>query len=193
MRYQIRFIEGELQGKTFPIGANALSIGRSHSNEVRLTTPDVSSRHVNLSLGNDGVILENLSARVTKIDDDALTTGDRKRLVAGQVVTMGALVKFTLEALADAPKPTPKPVASDGDATVPPPAPSAADNDVTIPPSAPKKDEDATVPPPAPKKDADATVPPPAPKPKPVPKPIPKPVPVPTPPHTSPDASVIIT
>ena len=128
MRYQIRFIEGELLGQTFPIGANALSVGRSHSNEIKLTTPDVSSRHVNLSLGNDGVILENLSSRVTKIDDDALAMGDRKSLIAGQVVSLGGLVKFTLEALPDAPAAKPavgsaqRAPNNDDDATTPPPS-----------------------------------------------------------------------
>ncbi|MBR4219784.1 MAG: FHA domain-containing protein [Victivallales bacterium] len=205
MRYQIRFIEGELLGQTFPIGANALSVGRSHSNEIKLTTPDVSSRHVNLSLGNDGVILENLSSRVTKIDDDALAMGDRKPLIAGQVVSLGGLVKFTLEALPDAP--AAKPAAgspqrapnNDDDATTPPPskgapmpkpAPASNDDDATTPPPAPKPaaksaapiDNDATVPPAAAPKPTPRPAPAPAkPAPKPAPKPMPTPMPTPTP------------
>jgi len=208
MRYQIRFTEGELAGKTFPIGANALSLGRSHSNEIQLTSQDVSARHVNLSLGKDGVILENLSARVTKIDDEDLAHGDRKTLVAGQVISLGSIVKFTLEALPDAPaaaKPAPKPApaAADDEVTMmpsaaakpaPKPAPAPADDDVTTPPppaSPAAKDDDATTPPPpagakrqAAPVDDDATVPPaPAPKPaqKLTPKPAPKPAPKPTP------------
>ena len=204
MKYQIRFSEGELIGKTFPIGANTLSIGRSHSNEIRLTTPDVSSRHVNLSLGNDGVILENLSSRVTKIDDDQLALGDRKPLIAGQVVSMGGIVKFTLEAIADTPTPTPKPApptpALDNDEVTTPPAPKSTapaagenDGDATVPPtpsSSPKPapvqaDDSSTVPPSAiknpPKPAVHPPKPTPVPKPAPAPKPVPKPIPTPEP------------
>ena len=197
MKYQIRFLQGELLGQTFPIGANALSVGRSHSNVVKLTTPDVSSKHVTLSLGNDGVIIENLSSRVTKIDDDDMASGDRKSLIAGQVVSLGGLVKFTLEALPDAPsaKPAPKPMpapvapSNDDDATNPPPTPRPAPA-----PVAPSNDDDATNPPPArpvpaPKPaaplDNDATVPPAA-APKPVPKPAPRPAPAPVKPAPKP-------
>ena len=197
MKYQIRFIEGELLGQTFPIGANALSVGRSHSNEIKLTTPDVSSRHVNLSLGSGGVIIENPSSRVTKIDDVALAMGDRKPLIAGQVVSLGGLVKFTLEALPDAPaaKPAPRPTpaavapSNDDDATNPPPqkstpapkpAPAPLDNDATVPPSAPKPAAGLAA-----QQDGDATVPPSA-APKPVPRPAPKPAPAPAKPVPAP-------
>ncbi|NLF62537.1 MAG: hypothetical protein GX574_15460 [Lentisphaerae bacterium] len=200
MRYQIRFIEGELEGKVFPIGANALSIGRSRSTEVKLSTPDVSARHVNLSLGPDGVIMENLSSRMTNIDGEAMAMGDRKPLVAGQTVGLGTVVKFMLEALPDAePGEAPAaPAQQDGDKTAPPPAaesppppaaaPTQQDDDKTKPPPAPppppaaaptQQDDDKTVPPPP------APTPPPPPPPPPpaaasssAKKPSPKPLPV---------------
>lgn len=207
MKYQIRFTEGELVGQVFPIDANALSLGRSRSNVVKLQTPDVSAKHVTLTIGAVGVILENLSSRTTTVDGDALSMGDRKNLVAGQIVGMGNSVKFTLEALADAPAAQQvAPAASeDDDVTMPPPAPAVkkapvpqaatpADDDATVPPPAPVKkapvphaatpaDDDATVPPPAPvAKKAPAPAPKaPSPAPKPAPKAAPKPAPKPVP------------
>ncbi|MBR0458889.1 MAG: FHA domain-containing protein [Victivallales bacterium] len=186
MKYQIRFTEGELQGKTFPLGQNAVSIGRSHSNDIRVGTPDVSSKHVRLTLEPEGVVLENLSSRVTQIDDMALQLGDRKPLMAGQVVAMGSLVKFTVEVLADAPAPARASTADDNDATTPPPpkAPAAKpaasmDSDVTMPPKAAPKpaspmDSDRTTPP-----QAASVVPKPIPQPSPMPTPVPTPVPEP--------------
>ena len=177
MKYQIRFTDGEFQGHVFPIGATALSIGRSHSNVIHLQTADVSGKHVNLTLTDKGILLENFSSRVTTVDDAPVAMGDRVNLVAGQVIGLGSVVKFTLEALPDTP-------ASDMKT---PPAPSGAaknDDDATVPPvkkapsGAVKNDDDATVPPvkmptaqsgvsmktpPAPSgasKDDDATVPP---------------------------------
>lgn len=168
MKYQIRFIEGELQGQVFTLGTNALSLGRSRSNEVKLQTPDVSAKHVTLSLGPNGVILENLSSRTTTIDGEAIALGDRKALVAGQIIGMGGLVKFTLEAIAEAPAaPKAAPVDSDNDVTMPPPAAkphpmtitASSDDDATVPPSAARP---ATVPRNATPSPDDATVPPPA-------------------------------
>ena len=168
MKYQIRFTEGELQGQVFSLGVNALSLGRSRSNEVKLQTPDVSAKHVTLSLGPAGVILENLSSRSTTIDGEAISMGERKTLVAGQTIGMGSLVKFTLEAMADAPAvPKTAPVNSDNDVTMPPPAAKPRPAPIAVP-----SDDDATVPPPAAvshapvsrnaaPSDDDATVPPP--------------------------------
>ena len=170
MKYQIRFTDGEFQGQVFPIGSDVLSLGRSHTNVVHLQSPDVSGRHVNLTLTNNGVMLENFSSRVTTVDGDPISLGDRVGLVAGQVIGLGSLVKFTLEALPDdTPSSPAAPTASDDSATFPP-APkvpmSAGDDSATVPPSPKadaKSDDDATVPPmqksPV-KTDDNATVPP---------------------------------
>ncbi len=167
MKYQIRFTDGEYQDHVFPIGAAALSIGRSHSNVIHLQTADVSGKHVNLTLTDKGILLENFSSRVTTVDDAPIAMGDRVNLVAGQVIGLGSLVKFTLEALPDD-TPAAASAPRDDDATVPPaPKATAAQSAAKTPTD--KNDDDATVPP-APKapaaKDNDATVPP-APKAKP--------------------------
>ena len=69
MKYQIRFTQGEIAGKCFPLTEDkALTIGRSHSNELKLSAPDVSGRHVVLMLSDGGVAMDNLSSRVTLVD-----------------------------------------------------------------------------------------------------------------------------
>ncbi|MBR6058472.1 MAG: FHA domain-containing protein [Victivallales bacterium] len=102
MKYQIRFIQGEIAGKCVPISQDkALTIGRSHSNELKLTAPDVSGRHVVLMLTPNGVVMDNLSSRITLIDSAAVGTAERKALLAGQTVTMGSGTAFVLECLPD--------------------------------------------------------------------------------------------
>ncbi|MBP5300976.1 MAG: hypothetical protein J6Y80_06185, partial [Victivallales bacterium] len=139
---------------------------------VQLHTPDVYGKHVRLSVSDQGVMLDNFSSRTTTVDGAALATGQCVALTAGQVIGLGALVKFTLEALPDAPATTGSPAVvaeSDDDVTVPPPASSPVSSQA---PSPGEGDDDATVlPPPAapvapapvPASDDDATVlPPPA-------------------------------
>ena len=163
MKYQIRFTQGEIAGKCFPLSADkALTIGRSHSNELKLSAPDVSGRHVVLMLSDGGVLMDNLSSRVTLVDSAPLAASDRKTLMAGQTVTMGSSTAFVLECLPDAaPSAPPPPAASDDDEQTalpakpvapPPPKPAASSDDdatnLNIKPAAPKPsasaDDDAT-------------------------------------------------
>ncbi|MBR6076695.1 MAG: FHA domain-containing protein, partial [Victivallales bacterium] len=103
MKYQIRFTQGEIAGKCFPLSEDkALTIGRSHSNELKLSAPDVSGRHVVLMLSDGGVAMDNLSSRVTLVDSAPLAAAERKTLMAGQTVTMGSSTAFVLECLPDA-------------------------------------------------------------------------------------------
>ena len=155
MKYQIRFTQGEIAGKCFPLTEDkALTIGRSHSNELKLSAPDVSGRHVVLMLSDGGVAMDNLSSRVTLVDSAPLAAAERKTLMAGQTVTMGSSTAFVLECLPDAAPAAPQPAPSNDDEQTalpsktavapPPPKPSAAassDDDATnlnIKPAAPK-------------------------------------------------------
>ena len=155
MKYQIRFTQGEIAGKCFPLTEDkALTIGRSHSNELKLSAPDVSGRHVVLMLSDGGVAMDNLSSRVTLVDSAPLAAAERKTLMAGQTVTMGSSTAFVLECLPDAAPAAPQPAPSNDDeqtalpakpAVAPPPpkpsAPASSDDDATnlnIKPVAPK-------------------------------------------------------
>ncbi len=96
--YQIRFISGELRDQVVPVRGEPLSLGRSHTNHVRLKAPDISGKHLILSSDERGVELQNLSMRITLVDDRELAMGDRVVLAVGQCVQLGDDTRFILEA-----------------------------------------------------------------------------------------------
>ena len=101
MKYRIRFTKGTQEGETFFIENDTVSIGRSHSNDIKVDAPDVSGKHVILSWGERGITLNNLSSRKTLLDDIVLDMGGHYDLFAGQSVTMGEDTSFVLETLPD--------------------------------------------------------------------------------------------
>lgn len=55
--WQIRFVGGSCTGKIVPVRVNEpVNIGRSRSNSVVLTEPDVSARHCILKAETDGSV-----------------------------------------------------------------------------------------------------------------------------------------
>lgn len=97
LKYRISFTKGSLAGQLFPLGDEAVILGRSHTCGIRVMEPDVSGRHVMLSVGPKGVEMEVISSRRTLLDGKALKTGDTVAVKAGQSVAMGGLVEFTVE------------------------------------------------------------------------------------------------
>lgn len=140
MTYLVKFTSGEKNGECFPLGENAsLSIGRSHTNAICLKTPDVSGKHVILRRnGVDGISLEILSARTTRINGSDAKIGDMRDLFVGDSVQMGGETVFV--------------IAEDVDSN---PAVASGDNDKTQLPG----DERTLIPNPAPAVSAVATKP----------------------------------
>ena len=99
MKYRIRFTEGKLAGEIFAISGNTVSIGRSHSNDIKVDVPDVSGKHVIINVEDRGITLDNLSSKRTLLDGVALEMGGHYDFLAGQCVTMGNETAFVLEAL----------------------------------------------------------------------------------------------
>lgn len=97
LKYRIAFTKGSLEGQLFPLGGEPLIVGRSHTCGVRLMEPDVSGRHVMLTVGAKGVEMEVISSRRTTVDGKGLKTGDRTAVRAGQSVSMGGIATFTVE------------------------------------------------------------------------------------------------
>jgi hypothetical protein len=97
LKYRISFTKGSLAGHLFPLGAEPVIVGRSHTCGIRVMEPDVSARHVMLSVGAKGVEMEVISSRRTVLDGKALKTGDRVPVRAGQSVAMGGIVAFAVE------------------------------------------------------------------------------------------------
>lgn len=97
LKYRISFTKGSLAGQLFPLGAESVIVGRSHTCGIRVMEPDVSGRHVMLSVGPKGVEMEVISSRRTVLDGKSLKTGDKVAVRAGQSVAMGGSVAFAVE------------------------------------------------------------------------------------------------
>jgi hypothetical protein len=99
MQYQIKFISGENQGNSYPLlPEQVVSIGRSHSNAIRLSAPDVSGKHVIIRTDKGGnMSIEVLSSRTTVINGAAASIGDMLSLPAGSSVQMGNNTVFVVE------------------------------------------------------------------------------------------------
>lgn len=97
LKYRIAFTKGSLEGQLFPLGKEPVTVGRSHTCGIRVMEPDVSGRHVRLSVGAKGVELEVISSRRTVLDGKSLRTGDRPMVKAGQTVSLGGSVAFAVE------------------------------------------------------------------------------------------------
>lgn len=109
LRYRISFTKGSLEGQLFPLGAESVIVGRSHTCGIRLMEPDVSGRHVMLTVGPKGVEMEVISSRRTALDGQGLKTGDRVPVRAGQSVAMGGIASFTVECYRNEPDATEAP------------------------------------------------------------------------------------
>ena len=105
MTYQIEFTSGSRQDAVLPIKqGDVLTIGRSRSNVVQLSEPDVSGEHLRLDLLDDsGLTLENLSRREgrTHVNGVVLDVGCKMVLRDGDEVAIGKEVHFRVVEAAD--------------------------------------------------------------------------------------------
>jgi hypothetical protein len=210
VKYQIQFVSGECKGeiRELPEGLPVL-MGRSRSALFRLTTPDISGKHLELTILPSGdVALKNLSSHRTDVNGKSIAEGEAVILSTGDCVALGDTTVFVLELLAaeaagagapdDATCATNFAPASEVKAMMPPKAPPR----MTAAPAAPNKtDETKTEIPedeapadsdktsvhgdegegvaPAPEKEERTVVPEEVPCEKPAPLPAPKPAPAP--------------
>ena len=96
---RISFTEGDNKGETYPLlPEQVVSVGRSHSNTIRLASPDVSGKHLIIRTDKGGNInVEILSSRTTVVNGKNAKIGDILRLAAGSTVIMGGNTAFVIE------------------------------------------------------------------------------------------------
>lgn len=101
MNYQIKFIAGENNGDFYALNPDqTLSIGRSHTNQICLKSPDISGRHLIIRMKKDGsVLVEILSSRVTKYNDRQVNIGDVIEISPDDRIQMGSSSIFIFESL----------------------------------------------------------------------------------------------
>ena len=96
---RISFTAGGNRGEQYPLlPEQVVSVGRSHSNTIRLTEPDVSGKHLIIRTDKGGKIsVEVLSSRTTVIDGKNASIGDILKLSPGSTVQMGSSTVFVIE------------------------------------------------------------------------------------------------
>lgn len=103
MTVQLEFLSGSRQGAVVPIERGTpLTVGRSRSNAVQLTEPDISGEHLRVVMSGSGEVeLENLSQRPerTHVNGIALAPGERGVVNPGDEVALGGKVVCRLVAV----------------------------------------------------------------------------------------------
>jgi hypothetical protein len=96
---RISFTAGENQGESYSLlPEQVVSVGRSHSNTIRLSAPDVSAKHLIIRMDKGGnASVEVLSSRTTVINGKNASIGDMLKLLPGSMVQMGSNTSFIIE------------------------------------------------------------------------------------------------
>ena len=113
--YKIKFLSGELAGRTFAILNSGTVIGRRRDADIRPGGTDIATEHVTLMPQSDsGVLLHVFENASALVNGEEVPGGEDRRLLPGADVRIGKELTFMLEA-DDSPPPVPP--AADGDDT----------------------------------------------------------------------------
>lgn len=100
--WRLTVIGGAENGKDFVLPGNRpVIIGRSHSADMRLTEPDVSGKHIELSVEGEGgsCKIRNLSRYASRINDVEFASGAEGAIKAGDAIELGRRVKIRVDAV----------------------------------------------------------------------------------------------
>ena len=99
-KFILKGIKGCLEGREFPlITDKPVSLGRSYNNNIIFSSPYVSGFHIILHFSADGITLENVSSGMTSVDGVRLSQGEKKKIFAGQQITLGSFDVVAVEVL----------------------------------------------------------------------------------------------
>lgn len=102
-RYKIRFIGGDLLGRSFALKDSGLVVGSSADADVRTSDEGVAARHISLMPQSDsGVLLCNSGADLL-VKNAPLASGSSALLELGDDVRLGKALAFVLEKYAESP------------------------------------------------------------------------------------------
>lgn len=119
--WKLTIIGGDENGSDFTFPSDKpVVIGRSHAADLRLTEPDISGRHVELSVTEDGEAqMRNLSRFATWIGNREIASGATAPIGVRDAIELGRHVRVRLNAVPGVASEPPAPPAA-------PPAPDAA-------------------------------------------------------------------
>ena len=96
--YQIKFLSGELAGRTFAIRNSGIVIGRRRDADIRPGGADIAPEHVTLMPQSDsGVLLHVAENASVLVNGEAVPGGQDRRLLPGADVRLGNELTFVLE------------------------------------------------------------------------------------------------
>jgi len=97
--FQIHFISGECKGEVRALTEEApILLGRSRSATIRFLSPDISGKHLELTLLPTGAVaLKNMSTHRTEVNGQALSEGEAAVLNEGDRVLLGDATSFVLQ------------------------------------------------------------------------------------------------
>lgn len=96
--YQIKFLSGELAGRTFAIRNSGIVIGRRRDADIRPGGADIAPEHVTLMPQSDsGVLLHVAENASVLVNGEAVSGGQDRRLLPGADVRLGNELTFVLE------------------------------------------------------------------------------------------------
>ena len=117
--YKIKFLSGELAGRTFAILNSGTVIGRSRDADIRPGGTDIAPEHVTLMPQSDtGVLLHVFENAFALVNGEEVPGGEDRRLLPGADVRIGKELTFMLES-DDSPPPVPAAASGSGDTEEP--------------------------------------------------------------------------
>ena len=98
--WRLTVVGGAENGKDFVLsGDRPVVIGRSHSADMRLTEPDVSGKHIELSVEGGACRMRNLSRYASRVNGVEFASGAEGPVTAGDSIEIGRRVKVRVDSV----------------------------------------------------------------------------------------------
>lgn len=104
----LQAVVGPLAGRSFPITAEGISLGRDPENTVRIEGPNVSRQHARVLLHNGAVWVQDAGSR-NGVFVNGQRVADHKQVKAGDRIGLGEHVFEVVVPAATGPAPLPRP------------------------------------------------------------------------------------
>lgn len=106
----LQAIDGALAGRSFPITAEGITLGRDPENTVRIEGPNVSRQHARVLIHNGAVWVQDAGSR-NGVFVNGQRVADHKQVKAGDRIGVGEHVFEVVVHAATGPGPIPRPPA----------------------------------------------------------------------------------
>ena len=102
-RYKIKFISGDLAGRSFALGDSGLVIGSSTNADIRISESGIEDEHITLLPNFDSEVLLRNRASEVFVRGESVPVGADVQLREGDDVRLGKSLAFVLERYLESP------------------------------------------------------------------------------------------